>query len=317
MNEPSPNLLAETKGLSVVEVLVALLISSAMFLMSFPSLKMLFEIKKGIFQKEELVIKEQTIREAYKQGISQSQMFSAVQSLRIHPPGRVVDLLGNLVNVGKGKNAPHPLSTPASFLVLAPLSLFEVKPGQSNSWLNNGAMLICALNNDAYESLGRSGNELRYWLGVSVDGVVELRGTIKKTLKLSKECEGQEAFEGNLSSVKSPLFTKPGASNANNNNRVPSNLNLLIGVKEAYTLYVDAENRLRRFSHSGKENQPILENVEKIVLTEEVSSLINLVAHLKNKNNKAGASLGSSSTSFSANFFHGAYEAHHYLEIML
>lgn len=109
------------------------------------------------------------------------------------------------------------------------------------------------------------------FVGLAVDGMFELAGSVKKWANASAATQCWELL---LAPKKSMLVpAAPIWANA-------MDVRLLIPVERAYTLYVDSGDRLRYLGHyagGNIENQPLLEHISQLELTIAVPTVLSSV----------------------------------------
>lgn len=133
-----------------------------------------------------------------------------------------------------------PDSSAMSFLHLSPLLLRKISEGQ-----------FCLEKPEADEDEKELIAETDNWLALGSGGYSSLKGDMRRLSKAPSSCLSGQAYTAIISSEQ--IFTH------------------LVPVLDHYSLYLDNENRLRRFSHILNSRQTLLTNLKEFKATLEDS----------------------------------------------
>jgi type II secretory pathway pseudopilin PulG len=257
----------KNQGFSSLEALVSLFLVATVFSMTLPSLKTEILFRKSTEQKSVVTnLKHQIISELNYAFNAQGQ-YQDIPHYLVHNPGQINFIDGNShpVTYGSSDLQPSPNSNAVTFLKHKPEIRFQIIK-RLDSDLN---FELC----NFYSSLPNGNTGFKDWLAISIEGIVQISGSLKRITNSNcpggKQYQGefeislQQMFSGTNSLFKS-FFPTP------NLLELAKNSTLILPVTEIYTLYVDNQNNLRRLSHQSTENQPVIRNLKSMLIQESI-----------------------------------------------
>jgi hypothetical protein len=117
----------------------------------------------------------------------------------------------------------------------------------------------------------------KFYLGLGIDGYVPLQGILRRVVQQGTSCLDGLLLGGSLSLIEHTPFDKTPEQLSVVD--ILQTISVMIPLEDAFTVYVAANNTLRRFSHLNIENQPINYAAHCLRLTREESSLGTPILH--------------------------------------
>jgi type II secretory pathway pseudopilin PulG len=263
------------RAFTLVEVIFVLFLINIVFLLAFPSLKLSYVNFNTLQTKEFTLNKQNSVIQAIKSSAKTSNALFGVDTIVVHPLGEIRTSNGLLdqVHLRSPAMRPDENSNAVSFLELRPELVLRITEQTNSTPIR---FQLCLENKvPPANFLQDLRSSTKYWLAVSVDGVVWLSGNAIRINSNSNHCLNGIEFTGEFSKVHeekifhtSTSFVDTGLELSEKNSLV------LIPVSDAYTIYLDASKTLRRLSDLNSENQPIIRDIDKITV------------ELENKSNK-------------------------------
>lgn len=248
--------LSASRAFSLVEFLFSLSLFAVLLLFSGGPLSLLLSVWKGEHRLERDNYLISSLRAELRSAVAQGNALYGLELLRPHVAGKILDSSGNLISSRNFNLSPQ--SNALSVLSLYPESLFFVlRQGSNNSFL------LCLAGAKLSSSLIERNRKHRLdLLALAVDGYSEYRGSLLQLSIHSPLCEGQTLFRAQLKQASSsmhsalhPRLLEVLSKSSTRGFRYPL---LFIPIEDSYTLFLDRQGTLRRFSHLSREEQPLL-----------------------------------------------------------
>ncbi len=244
-------------GFTFVEFVVSVAILSIIAAIAFSSLRQMFGLTIQYQAKEEVQHNANAVLNRVSRGIDSSTSFFGARGFKLHGVGTLLDAHDKpLKSFASPSTRPNLESNAISFLELEPMLLLRTI--STDTARATGELELCLGLEEippAYDAEIRS----KHWLGVCLDGVIELDGTIKQLGGTHLACPSGKRYSAKLQLAATQVFTQipPDVDPDDALRRVLA----LTPIADAYTLYVSEQKIFRRLSHNNSENQPIANNV--------------------------------------------------------
>ena len=246
-----------SRGVTLIEMLATLGLLAMLLIISAPALKAIFTFQKVAADAETATRRLEFAAETVRASASAAAPEFGIAPLRLY--ANAEEFLASLgtFHVMRGSAA-------IAFLELeAQAALYPIRASSTSGGFDFD---LCG-STGARQRL----DEIRHQgslfvIGVSIDGIYALQGSINAESESAAECGGARLFTAQLKQTSKLILSTPPYP--------PSAANTLaiIPVRSHFVLYLDAHGTLRRFSLVTEEHQPVTHGIQQFSVA-GVSSL--------------------------------------------
>ncbi len=271
------------KAFSAIELIAVLFLSSLLFLLSLPALKLSSHTLQTNQKEEEHENTFAVVKDTLRQSINNSQSLLGFPAITIHPPGHILytNQTDHAVHLGLERLRPEENSNAISFLELHPELLLKIVERSSTNPLT---FLLCHQNKTLPSHSKTKIKSTKHFLAIGIDGTALLSGKVLQLQSTSSLCVDGVLFQGTFLVDSKAHVVNTQLSFFSQNTPPLSGLEryvtALVPVEDCYTLYLDREGSLRRVSDLSSENQPLVSGISKLLVSEKQASSLGKVISL-------------------------------------
>lgn len=248
---------AAIKGFSSIELLTSLCLSACICSIAYPAMHICIKNYYALSHRIEETSRIAQITNIIQNSLDSQEALLGIPSIWVHPTGTLSTIeqkpvIQNSLNI---KNI-SPQSNAISIRTIDSKNLYSVI--SQNIISNKTTLKICGnAASDNSESIENS----KYWIGLSLDGHTAIKGQIHKANIHSPACNNGHTWQGIFEYDTDPIFTSSQHLSSQTSTNITWQLRAIAPIKDAYTIYLDQNQTLKRASHYTIENQPMAHNI--------------------------------------------------------
>ena len=240
-----------TRGFGTIELLASLFISACICAIAYPAMHVCIKNYYNISNRIEETSRLFQIINVIQRGLDAKEALFGLPAIWTHPTGGLSNVYGESITQNelsqKILNNINPTSNAVSIRTLDSKNIYLVI---SQDTLGNKITLRLCGNNAPNSNIDN-------WLAISVDGHTAIKGHLVRASISSLECANLQTLKGVFEYITDPVF-----SSSQNLSPQTWQLRTILPITDAFTIYLDKNETLKRAAHYSNENQPMARDIK-------------------------------------------------------